>query len=64
MECLENAWFTLRQRHTDAAFTFEAKLRPCFKNMNDGVDPAPPNTTLPHLMPLLNLIQNTGKFIC
>lgn len=30
---------------------FEAKLRPCFKSMNEGTNPLPPNTTTPYILP-------------
>ncbi|CAK1588318.1 unnamed protein product [Parnassius mnemosyne] len=51
VECLENAWSILRQVNTDNAFMFEAKLRPCFKSMNEGTNPLPPNTTTPYVLP-------------
>ncbi|XP_013145842.1 PREDICTED: breast cancer anti-estrogen resistance protein 3 [Papilio polytes] len=51
VECLENAWSILRQAHTDSAIMFEAKLRPCFKSMNEGNNPLPPNTTTPYVLP-------------
>lgn len=60
---METMWNILRQKHTYAAFTFEAKLRPCFKNMNDCVDSSPPNTTLPHLLPVVMLLHTTGEII-
>ncbi|VVC89117.1 unnamed protein product [Leptidea sinapis] len=51
VECLENSWNILRRIYTDNAFMFEAKLRPCFKSMNEGTNPLPPNTTTPYLIP-------------
>ncbi|KAJ0183691.1 hypothetical protein K1T71_000114 [Dendrolimus kikuchii] len=51
VECLENAWNILRRVYTDNAFMFEAKLRPCFKSMNEGTNPLPPNTTTPYIVP-------------
>ncbi|XP_063394220.1 breast cancer anti-estrogen resistance protein 3 homolog [Cydia fagiglandana] len=51
VECLQNAWNILRRVYTDNAFMFEAKLRPCFKSMNEGTNPLPPNTTTPHILP-------------
>ncbi|CAH2103090.1 unnamed protein product [Euphydryas editha] len=51
VECLENAWNILRRAYTDNAFMFEAKLRPCFKSMNEGTNPLPPNTTTPYVIP-------------
>lgn len=43
----------LRQKYTDSAFNFEAKLRPTLKSMNDCSNPQAPNTTIPHLLPYL-----------
>ncbi|XP_055920889.1 breast cancer anti-estrogen resistance protein 3 homolog [Eupeodes corollae] len=47
---LDNAWHILRQKFTDSAFTFEAKLRPTLKNMNECSNPQAPNTTVPHVL--------------
>lgn len=41
----------MRRVYTDNAFMFEAKLRPCFKSMNEGTNPLPPNTTTPYILP-------------
>jgi SH2 domain-containing protein 3C len=43
----------LRQKYTDSAFNFEAKLRPTLKSMNECSNPQAPNTTIPHLLPYL-----------
>ncbi|XP_047524748.1 breast cancer anti-estrogen resistance protein 3 homolog isoform X1 [Pieris napi] len=51
VERLETAWNILRRVYTDNAFMFEAKLRPCFKSMNEGNNPLPPNTTTPYVVP-------------
>lgn len=56
---LESAWHILRQRHTDSAFNFEAKLRPTLKCMNDCSNPQAPNTTVPHLLPYV-LLRDRG----
>lgn len=45
----------LRQKFTDSAFNFEAKLKPTLKNMNDCSNPQAPNTTVPHLLPYILL---------
>lgn len=50
---LTTTWHTLRQKFTDSAFTFEAKLRPTLKNMNDCSNPQAPNTTIPHVLPYI-----------
>uniref|UniRef100_A0A182NLK0 SH2 domain-containing protein n=1 Tax=Anopheles dirus TaxID=7168 RepID=A0A182NLK0_9DIPT len=48
---LESTWHTLRQKFTDSAFNFEAKLRPTLNSMNDCSNPQAPNTTIPHILP-------------
>lgn len=54
----------LRQKYTDAAFNFEAKLRPTLKNMNSCSNPQAPNTTIPHLLPLVLLLErNLDDFL-
>ncbi|XP_054743947.1 breast cancer anti-estrogen resistance protein 3 homolog [Anastrepha obliqua] len=47
---LEQAWHILRQKYTDSAFTFEAKLRPTLNSMNECSNPQAPNTTVPHVL--------------
>ncbi|XP_066594093.1 breast cancer anti-estrogen resistance protein 3 homolog isoform X2 [Prorops nasuta] len=49
---LANTWHFLRQKYTDEAFNFEAKLRPTLRAMNECTNPQAPNTTLPHLLPI------------
>lgn len=61
VEKLENAWNILRRVHTDNALMFEAKLRPCFKSMNEGTNPLPPNTTTPYLLPPVLCFHLFGK---
>ncbi|XP_055381898.1 breast cancer anti-estrogen resistance protein 3 homolog isoform X2 [Condylostylus longicornis] len=56
---LEQTWHILRQKFTDSAFTFEAKLRPTLKSMNDCSNPQAPNTTVPHLLPYILLRDRT-----
>lgn len=55
LQRLAATWHVLRQRFTDAAFNFEAKLRPTLKSMNECANPQAPNTTIPHLLPFLLL---------
>lgn len=52
---LESTWHLLRQKYTDSAFNFEAKLRPTLTNMNNCTNPQAPNTTVPHLLPYVLL---------
>lgn len=56
---LESTWHTLRQKFTDSAFNFEAKLKPTLKSMNDCSNPQAPNTTVPHLLPYV-LLRDRG----
>ncbi|KAJ1519937.1 hypothetical protein ONE63_004172 [Megalurothrips usitatus] len=55
LQRLAATWHVLRQRFTDSAFNFEAKLRPTLKSMNECANPQAPNTTIPHLLPFLLL---------
>lgn len=54
---MDITWHILRQKYTDSAFNFEAKLRPTLKNMNSCSNPQAPNTTIPHLIPFILLIE-------
>jgi hypothetical protein len=64
VERLDTTWHMLRQKYTDSAFNFEAKLRPTLKHMNSCSNPQAPNTTIPHLLPLILLMErNLDDFI-
>ncbi|XP_054282385.1 SH2 domain-containing protein 3C-like isoform X2 [Macrosteles quadrilineatus] len=52
-------WHVLRQKFTDSAFNFEAKLRPTLKSMNECTNPQAPNTTIPHLLPCVLLQERS-----
>ncbi|XP_070507292.1 breast cancer anti-estrogen resistance protein 3 homolog [Chironomus tepperi] len=56
---LEGTWYLLRQKFTDSAFNFEAKLRPILKSMNDCSNPQAPNTTIPHILPYILIKDRT-----
>uniref|UniRef100_A0A2M4A7I5 Putative guanine nucleotide exchange factor for ras-like small gtpase n=2 Tax=Anopheles triannulatus TaxID=58253 RepID=A0A2M4A7I5_9DIPT len=56
---LESTWHTLRQKFTDSAFNFEAKLRPTLNSMNDCSNPQAPNTTIPHILPYVLVKDRT-----
>lgn len=56
---LTKTWHLLRQKHTDEAFKFEAKLRPMLRAMNECTDPQAPNTTIPHILPVILLSERT-----
>lgn len=69
LQYLTGTWHTLRQKYTDNAFAFEAKLRPTLKSMNDSSNPQAPNTTIPHLLPYILLRDRSceeilGKNYC
>lgn len=66
---LETTWHTLRQKYTESAFNFEAKLRPMLKNMNNCTNPQAPNTTVPHILPYVlvkdrNIHELLGEYFC
>ncbi|XP_051776845.1 breast cancer anti-estrogen resistance protein 3 homolog isoform X1 [Erpetoichthys calabaricus] len=55
---LEMTWRTLRRSHTESAITFEKKLKPYLKALNEGKDETPTNElTIPHILPLLKLME-------
>lgn len=57
IQSLNATWHVLRQKFTDNAFLFEAKMRPMWKAMNEANYPQAPNTTIPCLLPYV-LIRN------
>ncbi|XP_068770443.1 SH2 domain-containing protein 3C isoform X2 [Struthio camelus] len=55
---LEQTWMVLRQRHTEGAILYEKKLKPFLKSLNEGKEGPPlTNTTFPHVVPLLTLLE-------
>ncbi|XP_014426978.2 SH2 domain-containing protein 3C isoform X2 [Pelodiscus sinensis] len=55
---LEHTWMALRQRHTEGAILYEKKLKPFLKSLNEGKEGPPlTNTTFPHIMPLITLLE-------
>lgn len=56
---LNATWHVLRQKFTDNAFLFEAKMRPMWKAMNEANYQQAPNTTIPYLMPYV-LLRDRG----
>ncbi|XP_018319625.1 SH2 domain-containing protein 3C isoform X2 [Agrilus planipennis] len=58
---LDTTWHLLRQRYTNTAFNFEAKLKPTLKNMDNCSNPQAPNTTIPHLLPMILLLEKTSE---
>ncbi|XP_010719139.1 SH2 domain-containing protein 3C isoform X1 [Meleagris gallopavo] len=55
---LEQTWMVLRQRHTEGAILYEKKLKPFLKSLNEGKEGPPlTNTTFPHVMPLVTLLE-------
>lgn len=57
IQSLNGTWHVLRQKFTENAFLFEAKMRPMWKAMNEANYPQAPNTTIPCLLPYV-LIRN------
>lgn len=62
MQKIGSTWHCLRQRYTDQAFMFEAKLRPSLKHMNNCSNAQAPNTSIPHLIPFVLLMESTSEF--
>ncbi|KAF6215240.1 hypothetical protein GE061_009992 [Apolygus lucorum] len=58
---LTTTWHILRQNYTDSAFNFEAKLRPTLKSMNECTNPQAPNTTIPHILPWIVLMERPDE---
>ncbi|KAG9261823.1 SH2 domain-containing protein 3C isoform X2 [Astyanax mexicanus] len=57
---LEETWTILRQKFTESAVLYEKTLRPSLKRMNDGKEVCEPSeTTVPHVLPLLHLLEKT-----
>ncbi|XP_062815482.1 SH2 domain-containing protein 3C isoform X1 [Anolis carolinensis] len=54
---LEQTWMVLRQRHTEGAILYEKKLKPFLKSLNEGNGPPLSNTTFPHIVPLITLLE-------
>lgn len=50
---LRTTWHVLRQKFTDNAFLFEAKMRPMWKEMNEANYSQAPNTTIPYFIPYI-----------
>uniref|UniRef100_A0A8D9A9M9 Breast cancer anti-estrogen resistance protein 3 homolog n=3 Tax=Cacopsylla melanoneura TaxID=428564 RepID=A0A8D9A9M9_9HEMI len=61
---LSVTWHVLRQKFTDSAFSFEAKLRPTLKSMNECTNPNAPNTTIPYVLPLILLQEKSFDDLC
>lgn len=56
---LKTTWLILRQNHTSSAFTFDTKLRPLLKSLNEGngVLLQLQDVTVPNLSPAVQLLQ-------
>ncbi|KAF7687370.1 SH2 domain containing 3Cb [Silurus meridionalis] len=61
---LEETWTALRQKYTESAVLYEKTLRPSLKKMNDGkVLCEPSETTVPHVLPLLLLLEKSTMIV-
>lgn len=47
---LNECWQVLRQKFTETAYTFDAKLKPTFNFINDCTSPQPPNISVPQIL--------------
>ncbi|XP_051867152.1 breast cancer anti-estrogen resistance protein 3 isoform X2 [Pristis pectinata] len=54
---LEQTWTALRRKHTQSAIVYEKTLKPCIKALNEGREVALSKMTIPHLMPLIVLME-------
>lgn len=54
---MKTTWDSLRLSCTDTALMYETKLRPTLKSMNECSNPQAPNTTIPHLLPLILAVE-------
>uniref|UniRef100_UPI00358E18A1 breast cancer anti-estrogen resistance protein 3 homolog n=1 Tax=Myxine glutinosa TaxID=7769 RepID=UPI00358E18A1 len=55
---LEKTWMVLRQSHTNSALTYEKKLKPFLKSLNEGQEGLTLSaTTFPHVLPLLLMLE-------
>lgn len=59
IQSLNATWHVLRQKFTDNAFLFEAKMRPMWKAMNEANYQPAPNTTIPYIIPYV-LLRDRG----
>ncbi|XP_054714862.1 SH2 domain-containing protein 3C-like isoform X2 [Uloborus diversus] len=60
---LRCTWLKLRQSFTENAFTYETKLRPTLKNMQECSNPQAPNTCVPYLMSLILIMQKHNEIV-
>uniref|UniRef100_A0A674K999 SH2 domain containing 3C n=1 Tax=Terrapene triunguis TaxID=2587831 RepID=A0A674K999_9SAUR len=60
---LEHTWMALRQRHTEGAILYEKKLKPFLKSLNEGKGPPLTNTTFPHIVPLITLLERDAALL-
>uniref|UniRef100_A0A3Q3VT70 Uncharacterized protein n=1 Tax=Mola mola TaxID=94237 RepID=A0A3Q3VT70_MOLML len=54
---LEETWTTLRRNYTQTAISYEKTLKPFYKNLYEGTASPPPVVCVPHLLPLLTLME-------
>ncbi|XP_076316031.1 breast cancer anti-estrogen resistance protein 3 homolog isoform X2 [Tachypleus tridentatus] len=54
---LRSTWFSLRTNFTEVALTYESKLRPTMKTMEECSNPLAPNTCIPYLVTLVTILQ-------
>ncbi|XP_047443363.1 breast cancer anti-estrogen resistance protein 3 isoform X2 [Mugil cephalus] len=54
---LEETWTALRRSFTQTAISYEKTLKPFYKNLYEGAATNPPVVCVPHLLPLLTLME-------
>uniref|UniRef100_T1K4U8 SH2 domain-containing protein n=1 Tax=Tetranychus urticae TaxID=32264 RepID=T1K4U8_TETUR len=60
---LKRTWLALRQLHTQSAVTFESKMKPVLKGMNECKEPIAPNTTFPYIWPSVEIIHRYSSLL-
>lgn len=54
---LQNVWLSLRQTYTDTAFTYETKLRPALKSIQECSDFQVQNICIPYIITLVSVFD-------
>ncbi|XP_062873667.1 SH2 domain containing 3Cb isoform X2 [Trichomycterus rosablanca] len=61
---LDETWAVLRQKYTEGAVLYEKTLRPFLKKINNGKELCDPSeTTVPHVVPALLLLERTAVIL-
>ncbi|KAL3872223.1 hypothetical protein ACJMK2_040160 [Sinanodonta woodiana] len=60
---LHDTWMVLRQNHTNSAYTFDTKLRPAVRALNDGSSLPLQDISIPNIMPLALLLERDNSTV-